>query len=137
MYPKNVIKYHYKVGFPDNLYDMLVEFINQLTTDNLIYTDHARKERFSDKRTRKAIPLITRTDLLFPDNTLIEYHVDTDHNRIQKIVIRVHHLNDDLDFTYVVSREGVVVSNWANHKEDEHTLVNSKNIYVQPKQQVA
>lgn len=56
--------------------------------------------------------------------------------RIQKLVIRVHNLSDVYDYTYVIAREGFVISNWVNDKNDNHRLTNDNN-YYNPITQVA
>lgn len=133
---KSMRRYHHKIYFDDKIGQMTIEFINQLGTNEIGYTNHAENERFSDKR--GIIPRATRDLLFCPTNTLVEVyeilHDDgTPTARIQKLVIRVHHLSDEFDYTYVIAREGFIVSNWANDKNDEHRLTHSGENYYTPK----
>lgn len=133
-------RYHHKVFFDENIGHMTREFIEQLGDKEIGYTHHAEKERFVDKR--GVIPRATREILFYPANTLVEvYEIlqsdGTPSARIQKLVIRTHHLSDRYDYTYVIAREGYVVSNWANDKGDEHRLNNSQAMYYSPLSKVS
>jgi hypothetical protein len=114
---------------------MTREFVEHLGEKEIGFTNHAETARFSDKRGE--IPRITRLDLFNPNNTLVEFYEILSKDgkpttRIQKLVIRVHHLSDKFDYTYVLAREGYVVSTWANDKGDEHRLTHSEETYYHP-----
>ncbi len=135
---KRMRRYHHKVYFGDDVGTMTKEFIEHLEENGVReigYTKHAEEERLTDKR--GIIPRATREILFDPTNTLVEFYEILTHDgkpttRIQKLVIRVHNLSDFYDYTYVIAREGFVVSNWANDKGDEHRLTGSKNVYYFP-----
>lgn len=135
MAKKNMRRYHHKVFFDKNVGKMTCDFIEGLGSNDIGYTHHADKERYIDRR--GVIPKATREILFYPGNTLVELYEllrkdGTPTARIQKLVIRVHHLSDKYDYTYVVAREGYVVSNWANDKGDDHRLLNSSDVYYSP-----
>lgn len=140
MFKKRMRRYHHKVYFSDSIGTMTKEFIEQLGEKEIGYTKHAENERLSDKR--GVIPRATREILFNPSNTLVELYeiLTTDgqpSKKIQKLVIRVHFMSEHCDYTYVVAREGFVVSNWANDKGDEHRLTHSDDIYYTPMQKVS
>lgn len=123
-------KYHSAVYFPENFPDMVLEFIGSFKGD-IDLTHHAAEQMYEDKRGR--IPLPTKEELLNNGNRIFEYHERTDRpGRIQKAHFRVGHLNENYDYTYVVARDGVIVTAWANDKGDYHRLTESKEVYVQP-----
>lgn len=133
-------RYHHQIYFGENVGYMTKEFIEQLGKKEIGYTNHARKERFRDKR--GVIPEATRDILFDPSNTLVEFYEILNKNnkptmQIQKLVIRVHNLSDTVDYTYVIAREGFIISNWANDKGDEHRLTHSENIYYAPIKKVS
>lgn len=123
---------------------MLGEFVGQFRQDfsskNPEPTHHAAEELFEDKKAHKyntPIPLPTHEELFNSENTLVEFYEVLDRNnqptgRIQKAVIRIHNLHERLDYTYVVAREGFIVSAWANEKQDEHRLTVSESEYYKP-----
>jgi len=128
-------RYHYKVHLPDNIGDMLLEFIKQLGDTEIGFTHHADAERLKDKR--GVIPDVKKEDLFDNSNTLVEcYEIlvkgGRRSNKIQKLVIRLHNQDDKFDYTYVIAREGFIVSNWANDKNDDHRLVNGDSTYWRP-----
>lgn len=128
-------RYHYKVYFPENVGQIILEFIDQLGNKEIGYTHHAGEESLKDKRSE--IPKITRKDLFDNRNTLVELYEILSKNgrptgRGQKIVVRVHHLSKKYDYTYVVARESFVVSNWTNDKNDDHRLINEGVLYYRP-----
>lgn len=55
-------------------------------------------------------------------NNLIEAYQRSD-GSLQKVVLRVPMLSPVFDYTYVIAREGYVVSAWANSKSDNHRLL--------------
>lgn len=125
-------RYHHKVFFSNNVGKMLKEFIENLGAKEIEYKQHATIERCLDKRA--TIPQATKEILFHPKNTLVEFYeiLTTDGvptARIQKLVIRVHHLSNKFDYTYVIAREGFVISNWANDKNDDHRLTHTKDYY--------
>lgn len=126
-------RYHYKVYFPDNIAEMCLEFFSQFSDVDVTY--HAAEQLLEDRR--GIIPLPSREELLHETNTLVEFYeqIDTLGNRrncIQKMVIRIHNLSDQYDYSYVVAREGFIVSAWANDKNDDHRLTSSIEHYYQP-----
>ena len=81
-----------------------------------------------------SIPLPSRADLLNPNNTLVEIYELTDKydnpaKVMQKALIRVHHLDEVKDFSYVIARDGFLISAWANAKTDIHKLTASRDVY--------
>lgn len=129
---KNFRRYHFEIHFPTNIGEMMLEFYQALPKVDV--TTHAAEQLLEDKR--GVIPLPTKEELFDATNTLIEVYevLDRDGNptgKVQKAVIRIHGLSEKLDYTYVVAREGFVVSNWANSKTDKHRLT-GKNEYYKP-----
>lgn len=129
----NMQRYHHKIFFPSNVGEMIQTFIDNIP-DTIGYTNHANEEREADKR--GVIPKATKEELFDSSNTVVEFYELLDQSGeptgiIQKIVLRNHN-NDKFDYTYVVAREGFVVSNWANDKNDEHRLNKSMHIYYSP-----
>ena len=137
---KQMRRSHHKVFFGNNVGKMTQEFIEQLGKKEIGYTNHAEKARTTDKR--GIIPRATRIILFEPTNTLVEFYEILNKDgrptmQIQKLVIRVHYLNDNYDYTYVIAREGFVVSNWSNDKGDEHRLTHSSDTYYTPLSKVS
>ena len=120
----NLRRYHHKVYFPDNIGLMVVEFFQQI--NEIDVTFHGAQQLMEDKR--GIIPLPTRAELFHNSNTLVEFYEQCEPSgdplgRIQKVLIRVHNLDENLDYCYVLAREGYIVSAWANDKGDDHRLV--------------
>ena len=132
--PLNAMRrYHYKVYFPDNTVLMCLEFFKQLKELGL--THHASHQLLDDPK--GVIPMPDKLDLMNDDNILVEFYELLDSNKnpmgiMQKALIRVKHLSDSRDFSYLVAREGYVISAWANDKNDEHRLTNKRNDYFCP-----
>ena len=132
----NMRRYHYTIHYPKNIKDMVMEFIDQFReneeTKDPEPTYHAAEQLLEDKRALKYksdIPLPTFDEIFDHRNTLVEFYENLDAKNIQKAVIRVYHLHENLDFTYVVAREGFIVSAWANEKDDVHRLTHDNNYY--------
>jgi elongation factor P--beta-lysine ligase len=130
----NLRRYHYKIYFPENTGEMLLEFVKQLP-DKIDVTYHAAEELFEDKR--GIIPLPSKIELLHNDNQLVEVYERLDKNnkpinQIQKIVIRISNLSEKYDYAYVLAREGYVVSAWANAKTDYHRILENFHLYYCP-----
>lgn len=133
--PKNLRRYHYKVFFPENTPAMVVDFFGQFQVIQTTY--HAAEQLIVDKRT--VIPLPTKEDLLTPTNTLVEFYEILDENgertgKIQKALIRTSTMDEQYDFSYVISREGFMISAWATDKDDIHRLTESANYYWCPEE---
>lgn len=119
----NLRRYHKNIHFPENLGEMCLEFFQQVTEVNPTY--HSAEQLMEDKR--GIIPLPTREEIFHSSNTLVEFYEQVNEygerlNRIQKMLIRVHNLSEEFDYSYVLAREGFVVSAWANDKNDDHRL---------------
>lgn len=119
----NLRRYHNKIYFPDNTAVMCLEFFGQIKDVDVTY--HAAEQLMEDRR--GIIPLPSREELLHSSNTLVEfYEVMDEYNQptgvCQKMLIRVHNLSEDFDYSYVLAREGFIVSAWANDKNDDHRL---------------
>ena len=128
---KKFNRYHADIYFPDDYPSMVLEFIESFTGE-VDLTHHAAEQLLEDKRGQ--IPLPTKEELLNPDTKLIEIYERTDRiGRIQKAVFRLGHLDKNYDYSYVVAREGVIVTAWANDKGDHHRLTESDDTYIQPK----
>lgn len=126
----NFNRYHANVYFPESFANMVLEFIETFS-DNINLTDHAADEMYKDKR--GMIPLPTKLEILHASNKVIEFYERVDRlGRIQKAAIRIGNLHEDYDYTYVIARGGVVVTCWANDKDDHHRLTESKENYIQP-----
>lgn len=126
-------RYHKSVYFPKNLPSMVLDFFNEF--DRVCFTHHAEEQLSVDKR--GTIPKPTKLDIMNPSNRLVEIYeildeVNAPSGVLQKIVVRVGFLSDIYDFTYVISREGVIVTAWINDKGDEHRLENSVDQYYAP-----
>jgi hypothetical protein len=129
--PHNAMRrYHYKVYFPNNTVLMCLEFFKQIKDIGLTY--HAGHQMLDDPR--GVIPMPEKIDLMNDANILVEFYELLDPcgkplGIMQKALIRVKHLSETRDFSYLVAREGYVISAWANDKNDEHRLTNKKNDY--------
>jgi hypothetical protein len=128
-----MLRYHYKIWFPDNLADMLLSFFQNI--ENIALTTHAKEQLVEDRR--GIIPVPTKEQLLDPDNILVEVYEQVDGKGnpkgiIQKIILRLPNLNPKYDYTYVVARENTIVSAWANSKTDDHRVINSLEEYYCP-----
>lgn len=126
-------RYHHKVYFPDNLPELLREFVTAVKFVDV--TSHAADELIDDKLT--VIPLPSKEEIFHSDNTLVEFYqrvgkFDSLRYKIQKAVLRVHNLDSRFDYSYVLAREGYIVSAWANHKKDNHRLVKQFDRYYCP-----
>lgn len=123
-------RYHSSIHFPKLFPEMVLEFIESFVGE-IDLTNHAAEQMYADKRGR--IPLPTKEELLDKDNKIFEFHERQDRlGRIQKVHLRVGHLSEDYDYTYVVARGGVIVTAWANDKNDNHRLTESHSTYIQP-----
>lgn len=103
---------------------MIAEFFQQI--NDIDVTFHAAEQLMEDRR--GIIPLPTKGELFYNTNTLVECYEKCDEagnplGIIQKVLIRVHNLDETLDYCYVLAREGFIVSAWANDKTDDHRLV--------------
>lgn len=130
--PRRLRRYHQKVWLPDNIGELLAKFITAASEKTIGDTYHAKDEQKADKRGK--IPHPTRSDLFDPKNTLVECYEILDNrgmrmNKLQKCVIRVTTLSDKYDYTYVIAREGFIVTNWINDKGDDHRLTGNNNYY--------
>lgn len=125
-------RYHQNVYFPEEFPTMALEFV-QLFTEEVDLTTHAAEQMYDKKDPRGPIPLPTNSQLFDHSNKLVEFYERRDHlGRIQKAVIRVGNLNEKYDYTYVVARDGVIITCWANDSGDNHRLTHSLNEYIQP-----
>ncbi len=123
-------RFHNEVYFPPNYASMVLEFVNSFKGE-VDVTFHAAEQLLEDKRGE--IPLPTNIELLDPSNLLIEFYERLDRpGRIQKAVIRINNLSEKFDYSYVVARDGVIVTAWTNDKGDNHRLTDSLMEYVQP-----
>jgi len=109
---------------------MLDEFLLQLPHVDL--TTHASEELLQDKR--GVIPLPSKEELAQQGNLLVEAYQRESNDILQKVVIRTKNLNPTYDYTYVVAREGFVVSAWANSKSDTHRVVKGFNKFWMPQE---
>src|SRR5664279_5393644 len=119
-------RYHYRVFFPENTAEMCLEFFNQLNYINVTY--HAMYQMCDDPRS--IIDLPNKSDLIDPTNLLVEFYENLDKignpmGVIQKVLLRVCHLNEQFDFTYLLAREGYIVSAWCSDKNDMNRLTKS------------
>jgi len=126
------LRYHKDVEFPPRakLGNMLLDFFENFELINVSY--HGRNQLVDDRK-GVIIKVPSKTELMNPANTLVEVfeRADDSYNPlgiIQKVLIRCHNLHEDWDFAYVVAREGLIVSAWANDKSDHHRLIR-KDIY--------
>ncbi|MNK39737.1 hypothetical protein D3C87_583570 [compost metagenome] len=102
---------------------MCLEFFENFET---VQTTFHSANQLMDER-NGMIPLPSRADLLHPSNTLVELYetidkYDMPSGILQKVLIRVHHLDTNKDYAYVVARDGFLISAWANDKNDIHRL---------------
>lgn len=127
------VRYHYEIGWPANIGEMCLSFFANFKQHDKIQTTFHSANQLLDE-SNGSIPLPTLADLLNPNNTLVEiYEVLDDSNKrtsmIQKLLLRVHHLNDTKDYSYVISRDGFLISAWTNSKTDIHRLINRDLYY--------
>lgn len=124
------LRYHYNVYFPENISEMCLTFFNNLD-DNISPTYHAMHQMVDDPH--GIIDLPTKEDLMNPENILVEIYENLNNGSrtddIQKALIRVKHLSDKKDFSYLVAKEGFIVSAWSNDKNDIHKLTNNNGYY--------
>lgn len=118
MLDDSLLRYHHKIWLPNNINELMAEFFTQL--EHVDLTTHAAKELLEDKR--GLIPLPSKIELQGSANILIEAYQRSD-GTLQKVVLRIPTLSPTYDYTYVIAREGFVVSAWANSKSDNHRLV--------------
>lgn len=124
-----VHKYHYSVYFPENFANMMLEFVQTIKSDPDL-TGHAANEMNEDKRGQ--IPLPTKEEILDRTNMVVEVHELVDKpGRIQRAAFRINFLSEDYDYTYIIARDGVIVTAWANDKGDNHRLTESRQKYIQ------
>lgn len=125
----NSRRYHYQIFFPENLSSMVMKFFQSF--DKIQYTNHALSEMKNDKHGN--IPLISLEDALNPENILVECYEPQDSSGtkgyLQKVLLRIGHLSDKYDYSYILSREGFIISAWSNRKNDLHRLTNQNNYY--------
>ena len=119
----NLRCYHNKIYLPENVGEMCAEFIGQIADVDVTF--HAAEQLMEDRR--GIIPLPSREEIFHPSNTLVEVYEQINEygvplNKIQKMLIRVHNLDEKYDYSYVLAREGFIVSAWANDKNDDHRL---------------
>ena len=132
--PKKIMRrYHNRIYFPENTAQMCLEFFGQIQDVDVTY--HAAEQLMEDAR--GIIPLPSKIDLLHPTNTLVEFYENCDsrgnpNGVMQKVLIRVHHFDEKRDFSYVLAREGFIVSAWANDKTDQHRLTERAGEYYRP-----
>lgn len=130
---KDLRRYHYKIYFPENLGEMLKEFFEAVPFVDV--TDHGARELEKDKR--GIIPLPSKDEFFDPHNKLVEVYERLDRHGdpeglAQKIVVRIPILNEKYDYTYVLAREGFIVTAWAVDKGDNHRLTESLKKYFIP-----
>ena len=131
--PNNAMRrYHYNIHFPDSTVLMCVKFFNEIEKIGLTY--HAAHQMCDDPR--GIIPMPEKEDLMHDNNILVEFYELLDSSKnptsiMQKALIRVKHLSDSKDYSYLLAREGYIISAWANDKGDEHRLT-SNNGYYRP-----
>lgn len=131
-------RYHHSIYFPDNTGLMCLEFFQQISDVDVTY--HAAEQLMEDRR--GIIPLPNKAELMHDTNTLVEIYETMNEygvslGKIQKMLIRVHNLSEEFDYSYVLAREGFIVSAWANDKGDTHRLTGSRNEYYQPADEAA
>jgi hypothetical protein len=131
----NLRRYHHKIHFPEDTAVMCLEFFGQITDVDVTY--HAAEQLMEDRR--GVIPLPTKEELVHHTNTLVEFYEQINEfgiplGRMQKALIRIHNLDEKYDYSYVLAREGFIVSAWANDKNDDHRLDGraSKDYYRPP-----
>lgn len=136
---------HFKKWFPEDIPEMVAEFFTQLCED-INLTTHGAESLVDDKC--GLIPLPNKEELMNPQNSLVEIYQRLDrygrpstqiYNEkecgvLQKIAVRVPNLDPRglYDYTYIVAREGFVVTAWANNKSDDHRLTESWSKYYDP-----
>lgn len=114
-------RYHTKMKMPENLGEMILDFFSGF--DKLVLTNHARNEMVND--TYGVIPIPTIKDI--HGASLIEvYEILNDDktrtHKIAKILVRNSRMHKKIDYSYVISHDGAVISAWANEKIDVHWL---------------
>ena len=127
-------RYHNDIYFPDNFPTMVLEFVESFKGE-VDLTTHAAEQLYDKKDPRGPIPLPTNEELLEPSNMLVEFYERKDRvGRIQKALIRVNNLSEKYDYSYIVARDGVIVTAWANSKTDDHRLTKSFDEYYCPEE---
>ena len=128
----NYRRYHRDVYFPENYIEMVLEFFEQLPFIHL--TNHSIEEIRNDRN--GIIPIPSIAQITSVNSYLVEFYCPMNDNQslnyIQKLLIRVKDLSTDFDYSYIIAREGFIVSAWSNAKTDIHKLKNNQN-YFRPK----
>lgn len=104
--------YHREVYFEPNASDRIAEFISRLPV--LTYSRHAKLQTVRDRY--GLIPVLKVSDLKASD--AFEYLLDG--TAIDRVVFRIEYFSGRFAYSYSVSRDGVVVTCWANEKSDGH-----------------
>jgi hypothetical protein len=107
------IRYRASEGLPEGIVPKLRSFMAALPQD-LDLSYHAADEILADPL--GMIPVPTAADLRDPENRLIEVYQDAA-GSLTKLVIRRTHLRPGVSYTYVVGRDGTLVTAWANPRE--------------------
>ena len=106
------LRRHRWPDFPDGVLPKLHRFLTRMP-DRFGLTYHGADELLGDAH--GVIPMPAAADLFHPETRVAEVYLD-ERDRLTKVVLLAPHLSDRLDFTYVVSAEGLLVTAWANPK---------------------
>lgn len=117
-------RYHTSFGFPNGVLDALHEVVNNI--NELYLSVHSIVSMLGDKKSIVPVPNVEV--LLEPENNLMEVYVDD--GKIEKFLIRVKTIDAEFDYTYVITKDGMIVTCWANDKEDVPTLNKRSTSYV-------
>lgn len=115
----SMVKYHKSIGFEPRAMKEIFESLQRVS--QLRYTQHAKLETIKD---RYAVIPPVKLQYIRPEN-IFEY--TRENGRIIKFVARLTHLDNNLDFCYSISTEGIVITVWANEKNDDHRTLNESS----------
>lgn len=117
-------RYHTSFGFPDGVLDELHDTVNSI--QSLELSVHSIMAMLGDKKS--IIPVPNVDVLLETENNLMEVYVDN--GKIEKFLIRVKTMDDEFDYTYVITKDGMIVTCWTNDKNDVPTLNKRSTSYI-------
>jgi hypothetical protein len=113
-------RYHRAVGFPEGAEETLVRFLSGF--NSVRYSTHAKYETIRDSR--GVIPVVKKFELRAEQC----FELVAVGELIVKAAFQVP--GESYNYTYVVSSEGLVLTVWANAKDDTHQTLD-KTQYAQ------
>ena len=117
-------RYHKRLGFPEGTDDLLSRFLDGF--GSVRYSTHAKYETIQDSR--GIIPVLKKSDLC-ADHC---FEIVVVGQQIVKAAFQIIG-NKELNYAYVISCEGVVITCWANAEDDDHQTLDETKYIVYAK----